>query len=230
MHWLLFFLFYWPALSQLPSWSWRSPSCFPATPSARNRWQLLPGSPEWQCRPWDWRTPTGCSANARSESLINKQQWPWRLMMSRLMRKQKTSGRLFVTLRPVNSADSLSQSWRWCNRSPQRWDRSPSGWPWCRWLVRRSEESVGEQEESVLLMRSDRLVRIEYASFREMKHSQGRMFLYLFLLLFSGLCPSSLLFFTFASNFWRVWRRERRHSCSIPTDIVLRAVYFHENY
>lgn len=42
------------------------------------------------------------------------------------------------------------------------------------------------------------------------KISQGRMFLYLFLLLFSGLWPSSLLFFPFASNFWRACRRERR--------------------
>lgn len=56
----------------------------------------------------------------------------------------------------------------------------------------------------------------------KIKGSQGRMFLYLFLLLFSGLWPSSRLFFTFASHFWRVCRREAAVYTFIQhTDIIL---------
>lgn len=44
------------------------------------------------------------------------------------------------------------------------------------------------------------------------RSSQGRMFLYLFLLLFSGLWPSSLLFFTLASNFWRACQEGPRRT------------------
>lgn len=74
------------------------------------------------------------------------------------------------------------------------------------WWEDVNEELVGEREEAVLITRADHWVQVKQGSLTEgccegVIDSQGRMFLYLFLLLFSGLCPSSLLFFTFASNF-----------------------------
>lgn len=54
------------------------------------------------------------------------------------------------------------------------------------------------------------------------QNSQGRIFLYLFLLLFSGLWPSSLLFFTFASDFWRAcWEREKTVWCFLCSKFLL---------
>ena len=61
LSWLL--LWHWPVLSR-PLWlSWRSLVSSPATPSARSRWRLTLGSPDWRCKPSDLLTPTGCSAN-----------------------------------------------------------------------------------------------------------------------------------------------------------------------
>lgn len=52
------------------------------------------------------------------------------------------------------------------------------------------------------------------------------MFLYLFLLLFSGLCPSSLLFFTFASIFCRAYNEQHMELKLTLTVSFLQYAYY----
>lgn len=48
------------------------------------------------------------------------------------------SGKMYLSV-PLRGGglvlNLLSQSWRWCNLSPQHWDQLKSGWHGCCWLV-----------------------------------------------------------------------------------------------